>query len=215
MIDWQRLEQEMADLHRSERIADRIVHAARRQRTRRGVLLTGGVLALAAAVAVPLLASPDGGRAGRDAAGGTGFGDTSVHTAVHTAVSGPVQAAIYAAALSGAARPIWVRNHICDQVPASPATPQCRDAPIPVAVQRQVVDLLGGAVRFAGQPSVPELPRGGTVVGFGPLRVRGDRARLGMETVCGGLCGQGETLVLRMRDGRWQVAGSVGPRWVS
>lgn len=210
MIDWQRLEQEMADLHHSERIADRIVRAAHRQRAWRGVLLGAGAAAVAAAVAVPLLVGGSD-RPGPPTSGVYPMAGASPHGAVST----EVQAAIYAAALSDTARPVWVRNHVCNQVPTSPATSHCRDAPIPRAVQHAVVDLLGRAVHFAANPPIPRTPRAGSIVGFGRLQLHGDSARLGMETVCGGLCGQGETLTLRLRDGRWQVSGSVGPRWVS
>lgn len=212
MIDWQRLEQEMAELHHSERIADRIVRAAHRQRIRRGVLLAAGAAVAAAAVAVPLLGGPaDRSGPAQPASGAYPMAGASPGGSVPSGV----QAAIYAAALSDAVPPVWVRSSICNEVPTSPATPRCRDAVIPRAVQHAVVGLLGRAVRFAADPPVPRTPRAGSVVGFGRLQVSGDSARLGMETVCGGLCGQGETLTLRLRDGRWQVSGSVGPRWVS
>jgi hypothetical protein len=68
---------------------------------------------------------------------------------------------------------------------------------------------------FAADPPVPHGSDQAEVVQFGRLSVAGDGARLGIVTLCGALCSEGATLRLRFSAGRWRVAGTVGPRWVS
>lgn len=217
MIDWERLEQEIADARNGERLAERIVTRARRRRLLRSLAVATAVLAGLAVLAVPLaltlFQSDPRPQAGPLAQRAT--------AAVHQVPSAGVRAEIYAAALSGGPRTqplphrLWVRDHVCFAIPTSPSSAQCTDAPIARDVRRQVVALLGPAVRFSPSPPVPERPTDPSVVAFGRLRLTGDRARLPIETLCGRGCGEGETLVLRRHDGRWQVSGTAGPRWVS
>ena len=175
------------------------------QRRRGWLLVTLGVLVSALAIAVPVLFStgPSAGSGGAVPAG-DGAG---------------TQAAVYVAALSGGPAPhrlthrVFVRDQECADVVSMPVS-RCHGPAVPTDVQRRVRAALGPAVVFRAEP--PPVTRTHIpVVTFGPLTVTASgAARLQMETVCGALCGQGQTLVLRRHDGRWQVSGTTGPQWV-
>jgi hypothetical protein len=193
-----------------EELADRVVSQVRRRRTRRRVVT---VAAVAAVVAVALLFHSGGG--GAPAASG---GSDAVHT-TRSAPSVSERAQIYVAALSrnlhpGVARvPIYVHIHVCRSVASAPAG--CDDGGIPVDVQREVTAMLGDAVRFIPQAPNPQGVEDPAVITFGELAVAGDHATLGMQTLCGPLCGQGQTLVLAKAQGTWRVTGTTGPEWIS
>jgi hypothetical protein len=193
-----------------EELADRVVSRVGRRRTRRRVV-TG--VAVAAVVAVALLFQSGGG--GAPAASG---GSDVVHT-TRSAPSVSERAQIYVAALSrhlhpGAARvPIYVHSSVCRSVASAPAG--CDDGGIPVDVQREVTAMLGDAVRFIPQAPNPQGVEDPAVITFGELVVAGDHATLGMQTLCGPLCGQGQTLVLAKAQGTWRVTGTTGPEWIS
>lgn len=131
------------------------------------------------------------------------------------------RAAIYAAVLSGGSaarplrRPVWVRSAVCAAVPAGPSAADCAGAPIPAEVRRQVVAILGTNVQFAADPPAPSGPGDAPVFQFGRLTLRGDAARVGVETRCGPRCGEGETLRLQFVDAAWRVVGTAGTEWVS
>jgi hypothetical protein len=91
----------------------------------------------------------------------------------------------------------------------------CAGHAIPAGVQAQVRELLGPQVRFVDAPPDPDRLGDPSVVTFGRLEVRGAEAQLGMQVLCGPMCGQGTLLVLRQRSGHWQVTGTTGPRWIS
>jgi hypothetical protein len=132
----------------------------------------------------------------------------------------PDIAQIYAAALVGGPSSskspvrIYVRDHVCTAVPTNPGV-QCDDRPISAEVQRSVRKLLGNKVEFVAHTQAPRRQGVSAVIVFGALTVTGAHATLGMEVLCGPLCGQGETLVLTRRDGRWRVTGTTGPEWIS
>jgi hypothetical protein len=58
VIDWDRLEEEIADAGRGERIADQVVHDGRRRRRRRSALFGACAAVVAAGIAGPPLTSP-------------------------------------------------------------------------------------------------------------------------------------------------------------
>ena len=179
------------------------------QRRRGWVFVLLGVLVSALAVTVPFALSTR-------ASGGTGDPAPAGNRAA-------TQAALYVAALSGGPAPhrlthrIYVRDRECADVVSMPVS-HCHGSSVPTTVQRRVRGVLGPAVVFAVDPPSPTVT-GIPVVTFGPLRPRSPVGRvavhLQMQTVCGALCGQGQTLVLRRHDGRWQVSGTTGPEWVS
>jgi len=212
-VDWERLEAEFADVadpaarEVDGRLVDRIVATARRRHVRRAGLI-GGVAALLVAVVVGVALTavlvPDR-RPAMDAVG-RDFA---------------TQAQIYAAALRAglhSSQPVWVHSSACvsraSRLAAGPSRP-CADRLIPAPVRAQVRAALGGDVRFAAHPPVPNRVGDPPVVQLGPLVLTGAQARLGIAMRCGLRCTEGETLVLRRQDGRWHVTGSVGPRWVS
>lgn len=208
MIDWERLEAEIA----GDDIAARVVAAARRNRLRRR-LVTLAIAAAVAAGAILLAVQlvPDDEHASA----------ADKNATVPVAVQGKSSRAdIYAAALSGGARTrplrnlVFVRDHICGDIPHEPGT-ACSGAAIPDGVQDAVTSVLGPEVRFLTTPPAPVELGDPTVVTFGTLRVRGSTAHLGMETQCGPLCGEGETLLLELHGGHWAVVGATGPRWIS
>ncbi|WP_375482849.1 hypothetical protein [uncultured Jatrophihabitans sp.] len=178
------------------------------QRRRGWLLVTLGVLVSALAVAVPTVLS-DRTSTSADGPGPAGDGPAR-------------QAAVYVAALSGGpaphrlARRVYVRDRQCADV-VSVAVSRCHGPAVPQQVQRRVSQVLGPAVVFRTDPPTSS-ETGVPVVTFGPLRVGGRSghviARLQMETQCGSLCGQGQTLVLRWHRGRWYVSGTTGPQWV-
>jgi hypothetical protein len=100
-------------------------------------------------------------------------------------------------------------------VPTVPSPAKCADQVIPARVRRIVMARVGPGLRFAAQPPAPRRAGDPLVVQFGRLVLRRKNARVGVETLCGPGCGEGQTLLLRRSGGRWHVAGSVGPRWVS
>jgi len=229
-IDWDRLERELAGEPAPRRWSLRARRVRSMPRPRRGALVTAllAVLTLGLAAglvvgAARLLAS-DPGRIG-----GGRISPARATSSARPGVAGrptgvSTRAEICAAALGAAGirrplrRTVWVRTTICASVPTSPASAACDDGRIPAGVRRAVRRLLGPRVRFAADPVTPPRPgRGGlvAVVQFGRLRLHGASAELGVETVCAALCGEGERLRLRRHDGRWQVAATVGPRWVS
>ena len=149
---------------------------------------------------------------------------TGARTAQRTVqLDAATRADVYVAALSGGPVPhrllrrVYVRDHLCADVVSVPVS-RCHGPAVPPQVQARVRAVLGPAVTFGDDPPVPART-GIPVVTFGPLRagVAGGRttARLQMETVCGRVCGQGQTLVLRHYRGRWQVSGTTGPQWLS
>lgn len=219
-MDWERLEAEFADLPVADvapSLADRIVARARRHAAQRAALAAALAFLMAAvlltlAFLVVLHREP------------TDVYPRGRPPLAQAQPNANTQAQIYAAALSGAARPrrlprpMWVDSRVCAAVPLTLPTRSrttCADGVIPATVRREVVAVLGARLRFALQPPVPRGPGDPPVVQFGRMVVRGDRARLGVETRCGPVCGEGETLLLGRQDGRWQVLRSVGPRWVS
>jgi hypothetical protein len=193
-----------------EELADRVVSRVGRRRTRRRVV-TG--VAVAAVVAVALLFLSGGG--GAPAASG----GSDVVPTTRSAPSVSERAQIYVAALSrnlhpGVARvPIYVHSHVSRSVATAPAG--CDDGGIPVDVQREVTAMLGDAVRFIPQAPNPQGVEDPAVITFGELVVAGDHATLGTQTLCGPLCGQGQTLVLAKAQGTWRVTGTAGPEWIS
>jgi hypothetical protein len=203
-----------------EALADRVVAAGRRRQRQRWAVAAAVTLAIGAAVAIPgLVASGEhtggtvaqrGGPAVDPAGGASG-------PAVDPAGPGvSVQAQIYAAALTNDGGPrarLLVRDHICTSVPRAPA--DCDSGPIPVAVQREVTALAGGHIHFVRNARAPEGNGEPALIVFGDLVVTGSRATLGMETLCGPLCGQGQTFVLAERQGQWRVTGMTGPSWIN
>lgn len=179
------------------------------QRRRGRLFLVLGVLVSALAIAVPFaLSTQASGTTSDPAPSGDGAG---------------TQAALYVTALSGGPTPhrlahrVYVRDRVCADVVSMPVS-RCHGPSVPTAVQRRVRAMLGPAVVFRPDPPSPTVT-GIPVVTFGPFGPRTPVGRvpvhLQMQTVCGALCGQGQTLVLRHHDGRWQVSGTTGPEWVS
>lgn len=203
MIDWEQLERELAD---GGFEADGAGSAAARRRERRQLIVVAALaVVLLAALVVPLCVVVLRGRPG-----GTPGEGTSPQTV----------AAIYAAAIAdGAPTPLTHRvrvgSTVCTAVPAPPDGRRCPGRAIPAAVQGRVRAALGPRVSFSSDPSVPFRGTGTVVVVLGRLVVDGDRARLGVDTLCGALCGHGGTVVLHRVDGAWRVTGTAGPRWVS
>lgn len=220
-MDWERLEAEFADVADPAAraldggLVDRIVATARRRHLRRAGLI-GGVAALLVAVVVGVALTAvvvPNRRPAADLVGGAAL-------ATRESDSG-TRAQIYAAALRAElhpGRPVWVNSSACVSVPSTLAAlgnRPCADRLVPASVRAQVRAALGGQVRFAAHPPVPNRAADPPVVQFGPLVVTGAQARLGIAMRCGLRCTEGETLVLRRHDGQWGVTGSVGPRWVS
>jgi hypothetical protein len=179
------------------------------QRRRGWLFVVLGVLVSALAITVPFaLSSRASGSTGEAAPPGGGAA---------------TQVGLYVAALSGGPAPhrlahrIYVRDRVCADVVSMPVS-RCHGPSVPATVQRRVRAVLGPAVVFRADPPSPAVT-GVPVVTFGPLQPRSPVGRvpvhLQMQTVCGARCGQGQTLVLRRHDGRWQVSGTTGPEWVS
>ncbi len=203
-----------------EELADRVVAAGRRRRVRRWAVAVAVALAAGGAVAVvgQVMAGDGPGPAAAQRTGPAidpagGASGAAVDPA-GSAIS--MRAEIYAAVLThaaGARAPVFVRDHVCTTVANAPA--DCDSGPIPAAVQRQVNSLAGGHIHFVRNVRAPEGIHDPALVVLGDLVVTGSRATLGIETLCGPLCGQGQTFVLAQRHGRWQVTGTTGPSWIS
>jgi hypothetical protein len=225
VIDWEQLERELAD---DGFETDGVGSAAARRRERRRLIVVAALaVVLLAALVVPLcvvvLRGRPGGGSGANAARSLPRSATrgpASPAADRAAASAATRAAIYAAAIAGGtptplAHQVWVASTVCTAVPSPPGRRRCIGRAIPAAVQRQVRAILGPRVTFASDPPVPYHAAGTVVVQLGRLVVHGNRARLGVDTLCGALCGQGGTLVLRRIDGTWRATGTVGTRWVS
>lgn len=207
MIDWARHENELAS-GRSAQIADDVMASARRRHRRWVATGAACVAMLALAIALPVAfgagtpAAVSGSGAARPPAGGPSDRAKIYAVVIAGRSTGPIRG-----------RPVNVLDHVCAGVPDEPTT-DCTGAPIPVSVQREVVAVLGRRVHFVADarwPTDRDQPR---VVGFGELIVDGDRATVGAESMCGPLCGTGETLQLTKRAGTWAVTGSIG-HWIS
>ena len=207
MTDWEELDP-------GPRLADRVLSRVRRKQARRIGWAVGLALFAAVAVALPLAwPSRDAGPTSAQATRGPLRHPNPV---AGTQSDVAERAEIYAAALAGLAgphRPVQVRNEVC----AESAGPDdgCGEGVIPAAIVREVERRLPGQVRFVAHPRSPYRSGDPAVVTFGQLEITGPRATLRRELLCGSLCGDGETLILRQLDGRWQVTGTQGPEWVS
>jgi hypothetical protein len=215
MMDWDGGDRPPADMD----LAERAIAAAQRRRTRRTVIVGAGLLAAFTAVAIPVLSGLSTGNGAE--ADPTRPVDASRYVPTHTvAAPASARARIYAAALTNGPHPqridapLYVRDQVCATVVTKPGAP-CDDAAIPVAVQREVSRLVGPTVRFAANPRVPLDAGDRAVIVFGRLTIKGDGATLGIEVLCGPLCGQGQTLVLSERVGQWRVTGTTGAEWIS
>ncbi len=204
---------EWEELHCAPTLADRVLVRVRQRQAGRLAWTVGAALLVAVAVALPLLwPSRDAGPA---SAAGTRVPAATAGGAAGPGSPLPERAQIYAAALAGIAGPhrlVQVRDRVCADEVSGPAS-GCTS--IPAAVAREVDRLLPGKVRFVVHPRNPFRADDPAVVTFGPLDITGDWATLRRDLRCGSLCGQGETLILTRRDGRWQVTGTQGPDWVS
>jgi hypothetical protein len=214
-IDWDRLEAEIADLAVHDEIADDVVRSVKRRRRRRA-LIGAAAVAVVTATVVPAVLLWSGGDHAPAAAG-----RPPTASAQHGYGAGEsTRAAIYTAALAGGSDPqplhglVYVRARVCVAVAGRPRT-ACGGHAISAGVQAEVRRLLGPQVRFVDAPPDPEQLGDPSVVTFGRLQVRGAAAQLGMQVLCGPLCGQGTLLVLKKRAGHWQVTGTTGPRWIS
>lgn len=213
MIDWEQLERELAD--DGFGAGDGGSAAARRRERRQLAAVAALAVVLLAALVVPVCVVVLRGHTVGGNQRATRPDPTSAPATAPQTV-----AAIYAAAIAGGAptplaHDVRVNRAVCATVPAPPDGRGCVGEPIPLAVQRRVRAVLGPRVTFASDPPVSYRATGTVVVFLGRLVVAGNRARLGVDTLCGALCGQGETLVLHRAHGMWQVTGTVGPRWVS
>jgi hypothetical protein len=201
-----------------EVLADRVLAADRRRRRRRSAWIVSGVVTAAIAVAVPLFALGGGGGGGSDAAAAAN--NTSGAAAGGTnRVSD--QASIYAAALShqvtGSSErtEVFVRDYVCKTVITKPGS-QCADSPIAMSVRLEMTQLLPFPVRFVAQEWGPRNGPEKSLTVFGTLTIaHRNRATLGIETLCGLMCGEGKTLVLSRTGDGWQVTGDTGPDWIS
>jgi hypothetical protein len=206
MTGWEELES-------APTLADRVLARVRRRQARRIGWTVGAVLLVGVAVVLPIAwPSRDAGPAIAQATRGSGPTSSGARPSVLVE-----RAEIYAAALAGLAGPgrrVQVRGRVCAGDATGPVA-ACTGEPIPAAVAHEVSRLVRGGVRFVEQPRRPYRPGDPPVVTFGPLDIAGPRASLRRELLCGPLCGQGETLVLRRIDGRWRVTGTQGPEWVS
>ncbi len=213
-IDWERLEADIADLAVHDEIADDVVRSVKRRRRRRALLGAAVVGVVGAAVATAVVVGSGGNEEPAAADGTTAAGGSHVYGA-----STATRAAIYTAALAGGPDPqplhgrVYVRNRVCIAV-AGRLRNSCDGHRISSAVQAAVTDRLGPQVQFVDSPPDPDQLGDPSVVTFGRLEVHGTGAQLGMQVLCGPLCGQGTLLVLRFRDGHWQVTGTTGPRWI-
>lgn len=210
MMDWNRHEAEIESAHRT-RLADGALEAARRRRQRRRGLTGAGALAVAAAVLVPLLTVDAGPRviAGQPRADSV--------DASPPPTRGPDIADIYLDVLGGprvsSSHEVRVLDRECADVPSRP-TVDCQGPPIPARVQARVVAEVGSHLRFVASVEWPTDIGQPAIVGFGPLHVSGTSATLGVESVCGPLCGSGDRRTFAVRDGRWVQVGSE-PTWIS
>jgi hypothetical protein len=200
-----------------EELVLRVVSEGRRLRLRRAALIAAVCVGLAGAATVPVLVAtqqPD-----RPAAVAGRTPAPPVRPAGMDALRlYDDQAQIYAAALASRGQghqTVYVRTRICSTVARRPAAQHCYAGVIPDPVQRRVSALLGGRVRFVAGPDIPFGASGRNLVVFGAIGMRGDRATLPIEVLCGSLCGEGRTLTLARSGDGWAVTGSSGPDWVS
>jgi hypothetical protein len=222
VVDWDGSDEPGVD----EELVFRVVSEARRRRARRAALWVAGVLAAVGVVAVPLLLVwPDrhvASQALRATPTTTPAGASRVERPIPVHWVG-TRAQIYAAVLSHLAKSqpgrepaaVDVQSVTCHAVASRPAGGECRDSTIPVEVQQQVRQILGGRVRFVPPAAGVQSTDQPQVVVFGELTIDADRASLGVEARCGPMCGAGWTLTLNRRHGAWQVTGRTGPSWIS
>jgi hypothetical protein len=202
-----------------ELLADRVVAAGSRRRHRRSAWIVGGVLAVAVAVALPLLTAR-GHRPPVAAAAPAPAGESASALIGGTGSHFSDQAAIYAAVLIHGSAPSVPRaanvaDHVCATVISKPGS-RCADAPVPESVRRELAQILPFPVHFLPQRSVPGTGRVNPLIVFGTLTVtHRNRATLGVETLCGPMCGEGETLVLARTAAGWRVTGTTGIAWIS
>jgi hypothetical protein len=210
------------ELSVEEVLADRVLAAGSRCRRRRSAWMVGGVLTVEIAVAAPVLAARDGHPAlAADTRGSTAAGHTS-RSALPAGSSSPIsgRAAIYAAALihrsTGSVHAdVYVRDQVCATVISKPGS-QCADSAVPTRVRRELAQLLPFPVHFVAQRWGPRTGWVKSLIVFGSLTItQPDRATLGIETLCGPLCGDGKTLVLARTGDGWRVTGQTGPDWIS
>ncbi|MDT4912117.1 MAG: hypothetical protein QOC66_1245 [Pseudonocardiales bacterium] len=205
-----------------DELVNRVVAAGNRRRTRRSAWLIGGVLAVAAAVTVPLLVGAAGGRGPAVAGQTQAPPDTTAGSRVSANVGGQIsdRAAIYAAALIHRSEPstpagVDVRDRICEKAITDPGT-KCRDSAIPLSVRREIAQLMPYGVHFVAREPGALNGTAPPLIVFGALAITsGKRATLGIEMFCGPLCGDGKTLVLARTDDGWRVTGTTGPEWIS
>jgi hypothetical protein len=199
-----------------EQLADRTVSADRRRRLRHSAWIVGGLLTVAVAVALPVLTA----RGNRPASAATAPAAPASALIGGTGSHFSDQAAIYAAALRHHSAPdtpteVLVHDHVCATVISKPGS-QCLDSAIPMSVRREVAQLLPFPVRFVAQRWGPRTGRATSLIVFGTLTINGGAAAtLGVETLCGPMCGEGETLVLARSATGWRVTGTTGPAWIT
>ena len=124
---------------------------------------------------------------------------------------------MFVAVLGGSGAGRSVRTYVYDHTVCSQALrqPPCAPAPIPAAVQDQVVTALGSDVIFTAKPPTRLSPGGPTVVTLGAPKIDGDQATVTVETECGPLCGEGRIVVLARRGDGWVPTGTTGAHWIS
>jgi hypothetical protein len=106
----------------------------------------------------------------------------------------------------------FVNDHYCRIIDRDRRGP-CPVRPIPAAVQRGVLTVVGDEYRFVSRTPRPSLKQ--PVVALGAPVIRGDTATIALDSQCGPLCGSGVRIHLHRDAGRWHEVGQRETDWIS
>ncbi|MFN2517787.1 MAG: hypothetical protein ABR604_01915 [Jatrophihabitantaceae bacterium] len=202
------------------RLADDVMERAQRRRRRRWAV-SGACAAVALVAAIPLAVAMS--RSPR-AAGHVPAGAASTPaTEVGKAPSDGAQ--VYAAGIRYLAqrlapgshwRVLFILDHTCAN--ASALSGPCGAQPISAELQHDLAVALQpyARVQFVSdhakiRDSNLTVVHDGVAVMLGRVRYVDNGAQVPVGVQCGGLCGLGETLVLKKNNGAWTVTGQTGP----
>ncbi|MGH8861436.1 MAG: hypothetical protein ACRDVG_09425 [Jatrophihabitantaceae bacterium] len=135
------------------------------------------------------------------------------------------EARIYAAAIGGPGevasqlrRVVYLSGQFCTGMIDIGKRGPCASGPIPDGIRSDLMRLVGPNLHITDrlpQPGRATVTAHIVVVRLGTAQIHGSRARVAVDMHCGLLCGQGETLLLAQRAGRWVVTGQTGYSWIS
>lgn len=206
---------------------DVIDRAGKHRRRRRAMAGACASVALIAAVplAVALNRSP---HSGPRAVAGANQARPAVTSPAPISAASDV-ALVYAAGIKYLAGQLvpgkhWRTLYVIDRVCVNGISPDqaCGAQALPADVRHDLAAALHSfaPVRFVSKDAKIrgkdlQVTNEGVAVTLGRIQLDGGAARLPLAVQCGGLCGMGETLLLRKSNGIWTVTGQTGPAWIS